>query len=212
MGHVIGAAGGDADELDSELIQEVQKAMRPGHIAAIFRPIRVRSVKIGNIVAILRTIRVKGAKKWWPGIVRRPLLRHADAVRAGLPGKHVEGAEAHADAEAGRRAANAGDDFAQEAGAILEAAAVTSGTTPGAEELVAEVAVAVLDIDPAEAGLLREARRRDEILDEAGDLVVVEEDVVARDAELAIQQGGGGRGCAVAGARRGRGGKSGRSA
>ena len=100
-----------------------------------------------------------------------------------------EGAEAHADAEAGRLGADAGDDLAQEAGAVLEAAAIAPGATPGAEELVAEIAVAVLDIDPGEAGLLRQARRRDEILDEAGDLVVVEEDVVVVDAELRIQQG-----------------------
>ena len=60
--------------------------------------------------------------------------------------------------QAGRLGAHAGDDLAQEPGAVLEAAAVAAGPVHGAQELVTQVAVAVLDVDEVEARRLREPR------------------------------------------------------
>ena len=55
--------------------------------------------------------------------------------------------------------ADAGDDRAQEVRAAVEIAAVTTGPVVGAEQLVQQVAVAVLDVDEVEAGLRGPARR-----------------------------------------------------
>ena len=165
--HVVRAAGGDADHLNPQLRQQRQQTMGLVHARAML---------------------AEGPR---PVVIGGPVVGDADAVRAGLPGGHVEGAQAQADAESRRLAADAGDDLAQEARAVFEAAAVASRATEGAEKLVAQVAVAVLDIDPGEAGALRQTGRVDEVLDQAGDLVVAEQDrvVVGRDAELRVQQG-----------------------
>ena len=56
--------------------------------------------------------------------------------------------------------ADALDHVAEEARAILEAAAVSAGAAARAEQLVAEVAVAVLDVDELKADLVRVPARR----------------------------------------------------
>ena len=67
--------------------------------------------------------------------------------RIGLEGDEIESAEAHADVDGVAAGANASDDFAEDAGAIFERAAIFSGAGEGAEEFVEEVAVAMFDID-----------------------------------------------------------------
>ncbi len=71
----------------------------------------------------------------------------------------IDGAEAHRDLEAGSLGADAGHDLAQEPGAVLEAAAVLAGPIDGAQELVAQIAVAMLDVDEVEARTLGEPGR-----------------------------------------------------
>src|SRR5690606_40848142 len=62
--------------------------------------------------------------------------------------------------------ADAGGDLAQEPRAVLERAAVGAWTRAGAQQLVSEIAVAVLDVDEREAGARGERRRADEVVDE----------------------------------------------
>src|SRR5450756_3185928 len=78
-------------------------------------------------------------------------------------------------------------DLAQETRAILERAAVRAGPLERAKELVAQVAVAMLDINKGEAGPLCAPRCRDEIVDQALDIVVAHHRIIGRKAELAIE-------------------------
>ena len=82
----------------------------------------------------------------------------AAPFRALPPGHRVEGGEAHPDAQARGLGADALDDRAQEAGPVLEAAAVAAGPVVRREELVAQVAVAVLHVHELEAGALGQHR------------------------------------------------------
>ena len=125
------------------------------------------------------------------GAVRqRDRRRLAGALLARrLEGDGVEGAEAHADQEPRRAAAQAGDHLAQEARAVLEVPAEPAGAVAAAQQLVAEVAVAVLDVHELVAGLLREHARGDEALYQRLDLLVGGQGVVVGDAEALVEYG-----------------------
>src|SRR5207247_1592681 len=79
------------------------------------------------------------------------------------------------------------DDLAQETGAVLQRASVGSFARVGAEELMAQIAVAVLQVEELEPEFTRETSRADIISNDAADLSICEERVVRRDAELAVQ-------------------------
>ena len=59
-----------------------------------------------------------------------------------------------------RLGANPFDDFAQEARAVLQAAAISAGPVDRAQEFVAEIAVTMLDVDEIVTALPRRASRR----------------------------------------------------
>ncbi len=93
------------------------------------------------------------------------------AVRAGCRGNpapvvtpnvrdDVEGREPHADPEPGRVASDRGHGLGEEPGPAVEVAAVATGSLVRREELVQEVAMAVLHVDEVEARLGRDARGR----------------------------------------------------
>jgi len=81
-----------------------------------------------------------------------------------------------------------GGRLPQESRAVLEAAAVAAGPVDRAEEFVAQIAVAVLEIDECEPGTLGQRGCAREVLDEAGDVIVAEQRIVGRDAELPVEQ------------------------
>ncbi|OQA40206.1 MAG: hypothetical protein BWY52_02927 [Chloroflexi bacterium ADurb.Bin325] len=166
---VVRAAAGDADQADAELGQEVEEALRLGQIQPQARAVAAERVAIAGVRPV------------------RP-VRHARAVRAGLEGDEVERADAHRDLQPRRGRAHRGGRLAQEARAVLEAAAVAPRPVDRAEKLVAQVAVAVLDIDEREPRALGQRRGAAEVLDQPGDVVVAEQRVVGRDAELAVEQ------------------------
>ena len=87
---------------------------------------------------------------------------------------HVERREAHHHFQSRRSGADAIDDLAHEARAVLEAAAKRSGTLVGAEQLVPEIAVAVLDVDEPKARVGGQLRGRDEVVDQPAELVVAQ--------------------------------------
>ncbi len=90
----------------------------------------------------------------------------ADASQPSAPGferDEIKRGKSHANFQPRRVGADAGDDLAQETGAILETAAVFAGAIDRAEEFVAEVAVAMFDIHEMETGFLRQHRRVDVI-------------------------------------------------
>ena len=123
------------------------------------------------------------------------LFRNAGAERAGhrarrirLERHGIERAQPHADAQARRFGADALDDLAHEARAVFEAAAIRSGPVDGAEEFVAEIAVAVLDVDEIVAALLGALGRDHVVVDQPLDLVVADHRPARRIAELAVEQ------------------------
>ena len=119
----------------------------------------------------------------------RPAIRLADAVGAGLEGNPVEGAQAHADVQAGTSRADARDDLAQEAGAVLEAAAIAPRPVDRGQEFVPQIAVTVLDVDEVEARLLtRAAAAITKSLDQIVDLVVGHQRVVVRQVVFRVEQ------------------------
>src|SRR5262249_19729762 len=81
------------------------------------------------------------------------------------------------------------DDLPQEAGAVLEAAAVTAGARARAQELMAQIAVAVLDVDEVVAAVARAFRRDDVVVDEAAHLVVAHDGTIGGVAELPVEDG-----------------------
>ena len=83
-------------------------------------------------------------------------------------------------ASPGTRARMRVDDAAQERGAVLERPAVGAGPVDRAEQLVEEVAVAVLDVDEVEPGVGGEHGGVDVGRDERVEVVVGEERCVVR--------------------------------
>ena len=61
------------------------------------------------------------------------------------------------------------------------------GRGPRAEQLVPEVAVAVLDVDEGEARLARAHRRGDEVVDQPIELVVGEDRPIVGDADARVE-------------------------
>src|SRR5262249_7383982 len=80
-------------------------------------------------------------------------------------------------------------DFSQEAGAILEAAAVFAFAGVGGEKFVAEIAVALLDIDEIEAEFCGDAGRAMKIFDDRFDFGVGEDGKIGREFEFAVENG-----------------------
>ena len=75
--------------------------------------------------------------------------------------------ESNCDADVGSRVANPGDDLAEKSGSILERPAEVAGSLERAQQLVAEIAVARLDVDEVEPRLLGELGRPDVVADDA---------------------------------------------
>ena len=115
----------------------------------------------------------------------------ASAFRALPPGHGVEGREAHPDAQARGLGADALDDRAQEAGAVLEAAAVAARPVVGREQLVAQVAVAVLHVHELEAGPLREDGGPHVVVGQAVEVLVGQDPHAAGEAPVQDRVGEG---------------------
>ena len=73
--------------------------------------------------------------------------RFSHTVGSHLEGDPIDGAEADGDHQIGGLVTNTADNFAQEAGAVFETASIASRAIETAEELVAQITVAVLDVD-----------------------------------------------------------------
>ena len=170
---VVRAAGGDADPADAHALEQRQQRARVGERG----------------VEILRAA-VEEAERG--SVRRRGLLRHADAGLALLERHHVERRQPDDDAQAGDRGADALDDRAEEPRAVLERSAVASRPLPRAEQLVPEVAVAVLDVDEREARVPRELRRVDESLDQPIEIVVGQHPHARREAPIEVRMRVGG--------------------
>ena len=135
---VVRAAGGDAHEPDAELGEGRAERVRLGEVDA----------EPGAVAAE----RVAGTGRRPPGRPGRRRRRRT-ARRSNADSRT-------AIASPGARGADAGDDGAEEARAAGEVAAVAAGPVARAEQLVEEVAVAVLHVDEVEAGVGREHRPR----------------------------------------------------
>ena len=171
---VIGAGRGQVDEAHAELAHDLEQRLGFGEIV-FERIVRIAAERI-------RIRRAVG-------------FRHAGAERAGhrqrrirLERHGIERGKPHADLQPRRFGANALDDLAHEARAVLQAAAVRTGPVDRAEEFVAEIAVAMLDVDEIVTAGLGALGRDDIIVDQPLDLVVADHGPVRRIAEFAIEQ------------------------
>src|SRR5579883_2195264 len=164
---VIRTAGGDAHQSNAERLEQIEESTRLGQIDA----------QPGAVAA-------EGVGIAWIG----PRFRFAPAVSSRAIGQPVGGAEADGDAQSRRFSADACHDFAQEARAVLEAAAVAPRTIDSAEKLMAEIAVTMLDIHEGKAGLPAALRRLGEVVHELRHIVVTQYRPIGRHAELAIEQ------------------------
>ena len=140
VGIVVGRAGAEVDEFDAEVGAFADEADG------------FTEVGFDRVVLVY-------AECVFVGTAVREIFRDAGAGFAGrgkggvgTEGDEVESAEADAEVDFVSAGADAGDDFAEEAGAIFEGAAVFAGAGVGAEEFVQEVAVAMFDVDEIGAG------------------------------------------------------------
>ena len=148
---VVRAAGGDA---------------HPAHVARFQHPQHGAGfVERARHVAVLQQAEAGG-------VLSRIDLGHAGAIGALAVRHDVERREADHHLQPRHGGANAVDDLAHEARAVFEAAAEPSRALARAEQLVAEIAVAVLDVDESEPGFSGQRCGRDEVVDHAADLIV----------------------------------------
>src|SRR5207237_1854671 len=101
-------------------------------------------------------------------------LRFSQSSRILAKGDGIEHREANGNHQPGRHAPDRVDDRPEEPCAILERAAVASRAIVRAEQLVSEIAVALLDVHEGEARIPREPRGGGEIFDQTIELVVGE--------------------------------------
>ena len=98
----------------------------------------------------------------------------ADAALARPERDQVEDGQPDAHRQARRPVPDARHHRAEEVGATGQVAAVGAGAIGGRQQLVEEVAVAVLHVDEVEPGLLGQHRRRHVLLDQLVELVIGE--------------------------------------
>ena len=89
-----------------------------------------------------------------------------------LVGEAVEDVQAGGDRSGPGFVANAGDELADEPGAVLERAAVLARPGSGGEQLVEQVAVALLEVDEVEPDPMRQRGGRGVAVLKAVELVV----------------------------------------
>ena len=152
MGVGVRAAGGDAHEPDAQLAEPVERRVHLGEVD-------------GQRVGVC----AEGAP--------RSRVEHGspEPVRSALERRDVEGREPNADRQAGSGAADPLDDPGEQPEAVVERAAVAAGAVAGGEQLVEQVAVAVLDVHEVEAGVGGEPGGVDVALDEPVQLLVVQD-------------------------------------
>ena len=110
-----------------------------------------------------------------PGAGERRLIRTRLAVIAARRlaiGNRIIDVDPTGDYQAGHFTADRGDDVARQPGAILQAAAVESGSLPGREQFAQQVAMALLDIDELIADPVRTAGGGDIRINQSAQLVV----------------------------------------
>ena len=174
-GHVIWRAGGKVQDFDPELVTEFNELECFGEV-------------VFEWIILVRAERV--------GIRQRKIIGNAGAEFAGVGARWigferhgVVGAEADGDFDFVSVGANALDDFAQNARAIGEGAAVFAGTGEGAEKFVQQITVAMLDVHKIRAAIARHSRRAHVAFDQFPDLSICENLAVALDVEFFIEDG-----------------------
>ena len=110
--------------------------------------------------------------------------RRTPAVGAGGVGHDVEGRQPHGQPEPRRLGPDAVDHPPEERGAAVEVAAVGTGAIAGRQQLVEQVAVAVLHVDEVEPGPPGQHRGPHVVVDQGVELGVAEHRRVARRSGL----------------------------
>ena len=116
-------------------------------------------------------------------------IRSTNPIRPGPKRHEVERAQPHADHQIRGRGSDRGNRLAQETRPVLKAAAITPWPIHGAQELMPQIAMAVLDVHEGEAGALSQSRGSREVIYQPGDIAVAHQGVVGRNAELAVEPG-----------------------
>jgi hypothetical protein len=166
---VVRTGGGDVDPRHAELQQHPDESDRFAEVDA------------GRLV---------GVDSEAAAIGQRAGLRHARRGRRVAPVRHaVEDREPHPDPQPRCGGAHRADQRAGESRAVGQRrSAPASGSCACGEELVQQVAVAVLHVDEVESGGLRQLRRAHKRCDQGIDLFVGQQHGVILDTDAAIQQ------------------------
>ncbi len=116
------------------------------------------------------------------------LLRNSGAVGPGDMRGEVEGAQTHADRQAGNPMADGLDRPSQEPGPALEVPSERAGPLDTRQQFVDQVAVAGLHVHEGEAGVVGDHRRLDEV---AGQPVqfIVGQHALSAGADPVVEQG-----------------------
>src|SRR5438105_6022750 len=138
-------------------------------------------------MVIFDSYRVGGICAEGVGILSIGVCGHAAAVFGAKEGYRIECAEPHPDFEVRRNGPDARDDLAKKPGAVLEASAITSRARDGAQELVTEVAVTVLDIDKVEPNVGGALAAGDKIIHQPGNLGVGHARIIGRNAKSRVE-------------------------
>src|SRR5439155_4436979 len=138
-------------------------------------------------MVIFDSYRVGGICAESVGILSIGVCGYAAAVFGAKEGYRIECAEPHSDFKVRRNGPDARDDLAKKPGAVLEASAITSRARDGAQELVTEVTVAVLDIHKVEPDVGSALAARDEIIHQPGNLGVGHARIIRRNAKSRVE-------------------------
>ena len=177
MGVVVRRTGGEIDDFDAKFRAEIDELNRFGELG-LDRIVLIHAER----VAIRKAVRkILGNT--------RPRFSGERQERIRLERNEIEGAEAHSQFDSISSGADAGDDFAKDAGAVFEGAAVFAGTGEGTQEFVKEISVAMFDVDEVSADVPRDFRGTDIVLDKLLDLGIGPDLIVAGDLEFLVKNG-----------------------
>lgn len=135
MGVVIRTASSDREEANAEVAAQVDEAKALGEV----------NTSAGAISAKCTSVLAEA--------------RDPDTATTWLERREIECRQARPDREVGHLGPQPLHNLAEEEGAPLECGAIGAGTVSGCQQLVQQVAVAMLDVDEVEPCLPRPASR-----------------------------------------------------
>ena len=162
---VIRTATRRTQQINSQVLQQVQELNRLSQINPQPRPISPKS---------------------------QPILtrhrRNTSSLCTWLKGREIKHTEPNSDAKSRRLGTNSCHNIPQKPGAILKSATKQAGAVIGRQQFVAQIAVTMLDVDPAESCPLSPSGGRHKVLNQPQQRVITQQVVVRRHTKATVQQ------------------------